>query len=267
MNNNEKVLLIELTQKCNLNCKYCFYRDYGRVTDEIDLPKLNEILNEHNQIKEIYFTGGECTLAKDFIKIIEAASKKAKITIFTNGVALKDDNFFKIVDKYVSQYIITYDEYSEDYFCRSEIAYTEQCIKNIVKISPQKLIVKICINKFNVGNLENIIKHLSNIGVKKISINMIHNINSSKDNFELDKQEVVQAFEILDKHKDMLYINYYDDIKSFFIENKNMLNSKCKAGKSFFFYDCFGNKKYCPGECKQENCCVTKECISLFEMF
>lgn len=267
MNNKGKTLLIELTQQCNLNCKYCFYRDYGRAKEEIDLFKLQEIISENEDISEIFFTGGECTIAKAFLQIIEEASKKAKVTIFTNGIKLKDITFLKQIDGFISQYIVTYDDYKNEYFCRDNVEFTEKGIQNVLKISPDKLVVKICINKYNIDNLENIIKHIYQLGVKKISINMIHNINNSSNNFELEKNDIIKAFDILDEYKEICHINYYDDVKTFFKQDMNLLNKKCKAGKSFFFYDCYGNKKKCPGDCKKKNCKVTKECISLFEMF
>ena len=62
---NCESLLIEITQKCNLNCLYCFYRDYGRIENEISKNDITNILNKYNSVDNIYLTGGECTIAKE----------------------------------------------------------------------------------------------------------------------------------------------------------------------------------------------------------
>ena len=59
----------------------------------------------------------------------------------------------------------------------------------------------------------------------------------------MTKEDIIKAFYILDKYKELCYINYYEDIKSFFTQGVNVLNRKCKAGKTFFFYDCYGNRR------------------------
>ena len=45
--NNCKKLLIEVNQTCNLNCTYCFYRDYGRVSNSLSIENsgLESFLN------------------------------------------------------------------------------------------------------------------------------------------------------------------------------------------------------------------------------
>ena len=261
-------ILFELNQTCNLDCEYCFYRDYGRVKDNLLPTQLKKILNQYDSIGNIYFTGGECTINPYFEELLSIAEKKAPITIFTNGVTLNDESFSKEIDKYISNYIITFDSYDEDYFCRKRINDTLTTIKKMVQKSPEKLIVKICINKYNIDHLEDIIKYLKKIGVKKISINFVHNIKKNSNNFEISKDEKKKVFEILDLYEEIRYIKYYEEIKAYVLnDTKNNLIDNCKAGREFFFYDCKGNKHFCPAEYKVNKNCISKECISLFEMF
>lgn len=260
-------LLFELTQKCNLNCEYCFYRDYGRISSELNFHQFQTILDKYKDIKNIYFTGGECTLCFDFIKIIQLAKTRANVILFTNGLTIADDTFYSSIDKYVDNYIITFDSFNEDYACRLKTDLTINSIKKIVTNSPNKLIVKICINKYNLAGLESTIKELIKLGVRKISINFIHNITSNNINFELEKKELKQVFQILDKYKKYLFINFYEMIKNFYLNGDCSIEKYCCAGKSFYYYDCQANKRDCPAEYHENRKCLTKECISIFEMF
>ncbi len=260
-------LLIEVNQKCNLNCSYCFYNDYGREKAELKKDDISKILSNYGKIENIYLTGGECTIACDFIDILEECNKKAPVSIFTNGVTLSNINFFNKIDSYIKNYIVTMDDYKLDYPCRKRIDDTIKCIKNIVSNSPDKLIVKVCINKYNINYLENIFEYLKELGVKKISVNFVHNIITSENQFELNEEELENAFDVLDKNKSIRYINYYDEIKQLYLNKKDLLTDKCKAGKSFFFYDCKGVKHDCPANCNKLKTCLSKECTSLYEMF
>lgn len=264
---NCESLLFELTQKCNLNCEYCFYRDYGRKNDELTPEQLERILSDYDRVDNIFFTGGECTLNSHFKDLLKIAKAKSTVTIFTNGIKLNDENFYQYIDQYIDKYIITFDDFEETYFCRKSIDETNRVIKKIAINTPDKLIVKICINKYNINKLEDIINYLISIKVKKISINFIHNIKNNDIDFEIDSQEKKHAFEILEKYLKFVDINYYDEIKEFLLYNKDSLTRVCKAGVEFFYYDCVGVKSFCPAECNIEKTCINKECISLFEMF
>lgn len=267
MNKNVDTLLIELTQKCNLNCQYCFYRDYGRKKEEITIEKLNNIISEYPNLKDIYLTGGECTLANDFLGIIKKASGQAKVTVFTNGILFANKDYLNEVDKYISKYIVTYDEYDDSYFCRDKIKETDAALKNIIEVSSQKLVVKICINRFNKDNLKNIIEYLISIGVVNLSLNVIHNIKNSDEHFEISKSELKEIFGLLDLYQNMFDANYYEKLKAFFIEERKDLVKYCRAGNTFLYYNCLGNCFYCPAEYTEKKDCMNKECICLFEMF
>ena len=55
-----KKVLVEVNQTCNLNCTYCFYRDYGRVTNGINIQNIDDLLENCPLADEFYLTGGEC---------------------------------------------------------------------------------------------------------------------------------------------------------------------------------------------------------------
>lgn len=86
-------ILIDPTERCNLNCIGCWAGDYSRH-EELDFDTLDRIFTECEELG-IYFiimSGGEPTMRKkDIIKLAEKHSSQAFL-LFTNGT-LVDDEF------------------------------------------------------------------------------------------------------------------------------------------------------------------------------
>ena len=92
------LLEIEITTRCNLNCKHC----YNRENKDIDMP-LDEIiyyLNFANKfdIKKVVISGGEACVHKDFSKLCDyllenrkKLSNVEKIMLQSNGLIGKFD--------------------------------------------------------------------------------------------------------------------------------------------------------------------------------
>ena len=128
-----------------------------------------------------------------------------------------------------------------------------------------KIKIKISVNYFNFNSFENTIKSLLEAGIKNLSINIVHNIDISKTNYELPLSDMKNLFKIVDK-----YINYFDEhyinsLKDYYIMGQRDII--CYANKTFRFYNCKGESFPCPSNYKRSNKCVTKECICLWEMF
>ena len=95
-------LLIEVTNKCNLNCPHCYYYESGEkgedYNDVISLEVINKFLKnlKVKYIRSLNFTGGEPLLGKDAIidtlyKIIRNKKIVLSLDIATNGTILSED--------------------------------------------------------------------------------------------------------------------------------------------------------------------------------
>lgn len=86
-------LFVELTYACNLKCVHCYNpKNISKV--QIDFNIMKKIIDEAKELGvfKIVFSGGECTLDKDFIEIVEyARSQRMSVEIFTNGQNLYDN--------------------------------------------------------------------------------------------------------------------------------------------------------------------------------
>lgn len=74
-----------------------FYRDYGRVTNGINLQNIDDLLENCPLADEFYLTGGECFTSPIIEEIIERLAPRGKVITFTNGVILNkyDDERLK----------------------------------------------------------------------------------------------------------------------------------------------------------------------------
>ena len=99
-----KKLYLELTDRCNLNCKMCYRKSWEQDFCDMDegmLIKLTDEMKIHPDLKEIVIGGiGEPTCSKHFRKAIELL-KNYKITVTTNGTLINEElaeHFIKYVD-------------------------------------------------------------------------------------------------------------------------------------------------------------------------
>lgn len=274
---NCKKLLIEVNQKCNLNCTYCFYRDYGRNNQELSIRKLKETLNDLPNVKEFYLTGGECFLAKDIGKMIKYLSELGEVITFSNGTVLNTlskQDLIEIVNL-VSRFIITYDSNDfENFKCRRKLDETFSLLKKMVSINSNKLEVKVCITKYNYSYIDEIFKYLIDNGVKNLSTNLVFDIKNSEIKHEVDDiQDLRMVFSVIDKYKDYFNKNYIEVLKEFYLNNIITEKYPCIADREYLFMDCLGDLLICPGNKKQIGDrgdwkkCFSKECINEWEMF
>ena len=78
---------LDVTKRCNLKCKYCYYEVEQTSKDR----SVDSILSEaavHAPMAPIILTGGEPTLRKDLVGIVKAVKDLAPVELLTNGTGL-----------------------------------------------------------------------------------------------------------------------------------------------------------------------------------
>ena len=120
-----------LTHRCNLNCKNCarFAQFYDKTSDvsfeefKEDFDIVSEF-SDFKNIKRINLSGGEATIVKDLIKIVECIRSKFKeqISICTNGLKLQtfSDSELETLKKLDVIFVITK-------YLHSHIDYEKVC--------------------------------------------------------------------------------------------------------------------------------------------
>lgn len=93
------ILEVEITTRCNLNCKHC----YNRTNKYVDLPteKFVELYNfaNKNKVRVFVISGGEAILHHDFddiLSFIKNNKHNFKIILQTNGLLINDDIIKKL---------------------------------------------------------------------------------------------------------------------------------------------------------------------------
>lgn len=95
--------VIEINDKCNLNCPVCFADTKGNFS--LSLEKVKEMVDLfikcEDEPEAIQISGGEPTLHQDIFKILEYIGKKGikYPMINTNGIKLAEKKFAKLISK------------------------------------------------------------------------------------------------------------------------------------------------------------------------
>ena len=271
-----KKILIEVNQTCNLNCTYCFYRDYGRTTKNLTMDNINELLEKCPVADEFYLTGGECFTSPIIEEIIAKLSQKGKVITFTNGVMLNkyDESRLVNVVNNVERFIISFDSFDFDnYFCRKKLDQTINTIKRILKLDANKLEVKVCITKFNYKYIEEIFSRLVNMGVKYLSVNFVFDIYNSEVKHEIkDLSTLKTIFDVIYNYSDYFNIDYIDVLYDLYINENINDNFPCLADQEYYYLDSTNQYLICPGNCKKLGKrgdwkeCFSKECANEWEI-
>lgn len=169
----EITLLIYLTDKCNMNCSYC-YNNFPR--NNIDL-EYNTILNYIDDINlktdrniSVLFIGGEPTLHKNLYSIVTELRKRDfihSIEIFTNFSMCLD--YYESLIKFDVKLVCSWhDEINDEDFINKLILSSTEMKKNIVEIS-------MMFEPSNIKRWENIIEKIKNEYSEVIKLWILYN--------------------------------------------------------------------------------------------
>ena len=131
--------LIEVTDKCNMCCNTC-YASSGKGKDK-DLKTIKKMIDfaaeaEGGRGEVLQVSGGEPTLHKDIIEIIEYAREKFQyVMLNTNGIRIAEDlDFVKELSKFKGRFEIylQFDSFDDD-------IYTKIRGKSLKKIKEQAI--------------------------------------------------------------------------------------------------------------------------------
>lgn len=176
---------------CNNHCKFCVQGNKRNLFPNKNTEEVKYILRDcyFEGIEGVVFTGGEPTIRKDIIELVEYASslKFKVIQIQTNGRIFSYTDFCKmIVDAGATEYspaIHGHNEKIHD-FLTSTIGSFKQTIKGIENLKKlgQVVITNTVITSCNYRYLPDIARLLVNLGVDQFQFAFVHIVGTAAIN-------------------------------------------------------------------------------------
>lgn len=168
-------VMLELTDRCNLDCEYCFRSKNTPNGNVLEFEKFRSIIQKIPFAEVISFCGlGEQLLHPKFYKMIEyVKSKNKKVAIITNGTIKIDyDKLVELGNIYILTFSI--DGASEDDIKKicSKYKYSE-LIENLQRGTHYKCFTKaincVLTNK-NIENIQEIVDFCDKYSINKLNI-------------------------------------------------------------------------------------------------
>jgi len=189
-----KNLDLKLGYSCNNNCIHCVITDYKKelIRNKISLDlTTDEILKRINEnYNSIVITGGEPTIRKDFLEILEKAKEHSNIVLLqTNGRKFSQKEFIEKIKNISFIPVIALHSYNEeihDKITRVKGSYKEtiEGIKNLVK-NNYNVYIKLVISNLNKNDLFETYKLVKNLGAKNLEIAFPHALGNARINWDL----------------------------------------------------------------------------------
>lgn len=235
-------ICFRVTRRCNLLCSFCLA---SNKYENLTLEEIKESISilKNNGLKNIRLSGGEPTVRKDLIHIIDHCTKLNLNTILCSNLY----NIDSIYDDLITYPIIIKTSIHGDEKLHNSITGINSykfTIKNIQRLVKDNIEVDIhnVLTEPNYLKLENLINHSINLGVKKISFisliprergdTFLNGKNPPKMKIELDKLRKKYSQLINIKFKDFYNKHYYvfEPDGNLYLEKENEKHDKliCK---------------------------------------
>ena len=268
--------IIHLTEKCNLDCRYCYENKKGR---DISFESIKDLIDyeikQKNEYSIINFYGGEPLIKKDIIKetINYINSRKSKTKFYycmtTNGTLI-DDEFIK----YMKENNFISLAYSVDGIKKSHnlnrITVNGRGSFDLVIDNAKKLlkefkrtIAMVVVTKNNIQYLDESVKFLIDVGFKNINLQFNYINNWEDEDLEIIREQYNKVSKIYEReilNENDIDIPVIDEKIRTHVEEGFNCNKECKMGMKTInvdtdgnFYPCMqfvGEKDFIIGNCK-----------------
>ena len=214
-----KEVMIEVTSRCNFDCKFCFNRaSFAQAGYKIKEPKTSYIKKVIDGIKKagvpiVRFTGGEPLLRKDIFSLIRYAKAKGlEVRLNTNGSLIKNYKMAQEMAKYLDYVLFSMHAYSakkDEEITKFKGSFEKKirAIKWFKKAGVKTIRVSTIASLDNIRNLEKIYKLLIELRVDKWATNRMIPLPGEKD-FWGEKELPLLVEKLLKIRKDIVKNNY-----------------------------------------------------------
>jgi uncharacterized radical SAM superfamily Fe-S cluster-containing enzyme len=86
-----QALFVEVTSRCNMACKFCYYPVQNKPDPSID--EIEDHCRRFQFLAPFLITGGEPTVRDDLPELIQSVGKYGKVCLLTNGLRLADEKY------------------------------------------------------------------------------------------------------------------------------------------------------------------------------
>lgn len=233
---NAEQIVVDVTKKCNLNCKICF-----ASANEYEGNSLKKsTLNQTKAYRRVFLSGGEPTVREDLPQMIKICSKnKQRPILFTNGVKLADNAYLKRLIKAGLRSVLLQLDSLNDKSCeyirgRKLVKIKIRALENLNKCNIPVSVWTVAVKDKNLDELRELHKFLMGFpSVKTISAIPIWRIG------RYDKADFVPPSEIIQKLSTIYGLKKSDFIATTkFVCNLDRLRNLIKKNRGRLFGVC-----------------------------
>lgn len=213
-------IALELTDKCNLACRYCYniWKIPGAERKTFDSYKkavqsLTRLFTQAD-VRNVTLTGGEPFVAERIKEIALFCRMEGKtVTIITNGFKGTSDDYKSLIDMGITLFefpIHSADENIHDYITQVKGSWKKSlnsiCSVQSMRGYPVPVIV---LTKYNIEVLGDTLDFISSLGLRRIMMNR-YNIGgcgtSTPDSVSATHAQLKQAFGIANRKAEELWL-------------------------------------------------------------
>lgn len=181
-------ITLEITQRCNSQCQYCFSESTPHTVNEIPMMNIIDLLEqfyklenkiaydkcENKKLKtQVVITGGEFLLHSEWKTLLRVFSENDWVfDAATNGIALDEEAIACIANSSVHDLQISLDGLNDSDNILRNPAQTKNVIKQIILASKSplkdKLTIKSTLTKANIMAAPDLIQFCAELGVRLV---------------------------------------------------------------------------------------------------
>lgn len=250
-----------VTRKCNLNCKYCFVRDPQK--SDLDEEQFKKVIDHLYYLgcRFVSFFGGEPTIKKFFVDLVNYANRKGIIThMSTNGILLTPSYIDELGKAGIDVINLSVDSVLEFDASKKDYIKNKEVLNNLIDARKKygfEIDVNLVLTNRNINSVIETVKSIDKLKIP-ISIGLI--VKNTYDNKPQDeslffktKEDKINLYNILGEIKTLRRrgyniiepLQYFDDIKKFV--DGTLDDWYCCAGEYYFSVDSDGKFQICAG--------------------
>lgn len=235
-------VFIELTDKCNFSCPFCYINEAGICHSE--LPRFGMLKGTldfliDNGMLYCTLSGGECLMHPDFMQIYGYLKKRGVlVTVFTNGYLI-DDAILTLFSEYkpfkVEVSLYGMDDSSYRVATRNNSAYASRVFDNVLKLTSLGIEV-VCKTPVTSLTEQSVDKIEAWCNDHKISFNSDYELQASYSG--VARKNYLASEGRIDAMKEKSDREFYSDPKMMDLANRvprKMKNFDCAAGRTEVF--------------------------------